>query len=118
MAFHKHSGPVDRQNFVKPSTVMNSPTRFLGVLPRLVPLHSQLFTARPLALISAVALVIPLSGPAQSDNFDSYSSATQLGAAGWILSSLNPALVSTTFPAVGSGKGLRIQANPVPGQAP
>jgi hypothetical protein len=51
---------------------------------------------------------------AQSDNFDSYSSTAQLTAAGWILSSLNPALVTTTFPAVGAGKGLRIQAIPVP----
>ncbi len=49
---------------------------------------------------------------AQSDNFDSYSSTAQLTAAGWFLSSLNPALVNTSFPAVGAGKGLRIQANP------
>ena len=58
-----------------------------------------------------------LAGPGQRavellDNFDSYSSTAQLTAAGWILSSLNPALVTTTFPAVGAGKGLRIQANP------
>jgi hypothetical protein len=55
---------------------------------------------------------------AQSDNFDSYSSTAQLTAAGWILSSLNPALVNTTFPAVGAGKGLRIRANPFPPDAP
>jgi hypothetical protein len=54
----------------------------------------------------------------QSDNFDSYSSATDLTAAGWILSAIDPSLVTTTFPAVGTGKGLRIQANPVPTQAP
>ncbi|MCL4786268.1 MAG: hypothetical protein KJ070_05655 [Verrucomicrobia bacterium] len=59
-----------------------------------------------------------LPAGAQSDNFDSYSSTAQMTAAGWILSSLNPALVSTTFPAVGSGKGLRIVANPVPNTAP
>ncbi|HZR15823.1 MAG TPA: hypothetical protein VFE51_00730 [Verrucomicrobiae bacterium] len=55
---------------------------------------------------------------AQSDNFDSYSSTSDLQKAGWILSSLNPALVNTTLPPDASGKGLRIQANPVPGQAP
>lgn len=55
---------------------------------------------------------------AQSDNFDSYSTTAQMTAAGWILSSLNPALVSTTFPTVGAGKGVRVQANPVPGTAP
>ena len=55
---------------------------------------------------------------AQSDNFDSYSSTAQLTAAGWILSSLNPALVNTTFPTVGAGKGLRIQAFPFPPDAP
>jgi hypothetical protein len=60
----------------------------------------------------------PCSAKAQSDNFDSYSSTAQLTAAGWVLSSLNPALVTTTFPAVGTGKGLRIQANPVPNTAP
>ncbi|MCX8091204.1 MAG: hypothetical protein N3I86_09805 [Verrucomicrobiae bacterium] len=53
-----------------------------------------------------------------SDNFDSYSNTTQFRAAGWILSAINPALVTTTFPAVGSGKGVRLQANPVPGAAP
>ncbi len=53
-----------------------------------------------------------------SDNFDSYSSAADMTAAGWILSSLNPALVTTTFPAVGSGKGLRLQAIPFPPDAP
>jgi hypothetical protein len=55
---------------------------------------------------------------AQSDNFDSYSNTDQLTAGGWILSELGP-FVTTTFPAVGSGKGLRIQAVPyAPGGAP
>ena len=52
-----------------------------------------------------------LPATAQSDNFDSYSTTDQLTAGGWILSELGP-LVTTTFPAVGSGKGLRIQAIP------
>jgi len=56
---------------------------------------------------------------AQSDNFDSYSSTAQLIAAGWFLSSLNPALVSTAFPTVAPGnKGLQIQAFPFPPDAP
>lgn len=71
-----------------------------------------------LALASLLFLGLPSRGVAQSDNFDSYSGPTDLSAAGWILSSLDPSLVTTTFPAVGAGKGLRIQANPVPGQAP
>jgi len=71
------------------------------------------------ALLAAFSLIAsPCLVQAQSDNFDSYSSTAQLQAAGWILSSLNPALVTTTFPPVGTGKGLRIQANPVPGAAP
>src|SRR5438874_10022417 len=71
---------------------------------------------RRLALI--VLFAIPLAGSAQSDNFDAYSSSGQLSAAGWIHSALDPSLVTTTFPRTESGKGLRIQANPVPGQAP
>jgi hypothetical protein len=70
-------------------------------------------TAAAMALLTC-----PYRADAQSDNFDSYSTPAQMQAAGWILSSLNPALVTTTFPAVGSGKGLRIQANPVPSTAP
>ncbi|MBE0542855.1 MAG: hypothetical protein IH623_16000 [Verrucomicrobia bacterium] len=54
-----------------------------------------------------------------NDNFDSYSSAADMTAAGWILSSLNPGLVTTTFPAVGTGKGLRLEAIPnAPASAP
>jgi hypothetical protein len=53
-----------------------------------------------------------------NENFDSYSSAADMTAAGWILSSLNPALVTTTFPAVGTGKGLRLEAIPFPPSAP
>ena len=60
----------------------------------------------------------PLPAAAQSDNFDSYSTTAQLTAAGWILSELGP-FTTTTFPAVGSGKGLRIQAIPyAPASAP
>jgi hypothetical protein len=73
-----------------------------------------------LSVLISVALAAAAGMPAQAqtDNFNSYSSAAQLSAAGWILMSLNPALVSTTFPAVGAGKGLRLQANPVPNAAP
>src|SRR5579864_624005 len=79
------------------------------------------FAARTLSGFVAgfLVLVAPqFRGYGQSDNFDSYSSPAGLAAAGWILSSIDPSLVTTTFPAVGTGKGLRIQANPVPGQAP
>jgi hypothetical protein len=69
--------------------------------------------------LKIVMMLLPhLIAQAQSDDFDSYSNAADLTAAGWILSSLNPALVTTTFPTVSAGKGLRIQANPVAGQAP
>jgi hypothetical protein len=60
----------------------------------------------------------PLPAAAQSDNFDSYSTTAQLTAAGWILSELGP-FTTTTFPTIGSGKGLRIQAIPfAPASAP
>lgn len=56
---------------------------------------------------------------AQSDNFDSYSTEADMKAAGWFLSTINGLpLSTTTFPAVGGGKGVRLQANPVPGAAP
>ncbi len=71
-----------------------------------------------LALGLGSALLVPGAAVAQSDNFDAYSSPADLTAGGWILAALNPALVTTTFPAVGTGKGLRIEANPVPGAAP
>ncbi|HEV8542345.1 MAG TPA: hypothetical protein VGR78_08135 [Verrucomicrobiae bacterium] len=70
-----------------------------------------------LALLVLV-LAAPVRVIGQSDNFDSYSNTSQFTAAGWKLSALSPALVTTTFPAIGNGKGLRIQANPVPGSAP
>lgn len=72
----------------------------------------------PAALAALLLIGGPSRAPAQSDNFDNYSSAADMAGAGWILSALDPSLVTTTFPAVGAGKGLRIQANPVPGQAP
>jgi len=70
--------------------------------------------ARSLAFVAG----LELCACAQSDNFDSYSSPADLRAAGWILSALDPSLVTTTFPTTGTGKGLRVQANPVPSQAP
>ncbi len=64
------------------------------------------------ALAAAFCLLgSQLPATAQSDDFDSYSTTDQLTAGGWILSELGP-FVTTTFPAVGSGKGLRIQAIP------
>src|SRR5215472_12294470 len=78
------------------------------------PLQDLLTPLLSLFLILATGLL----AKAQSDNLDSYSSAAQLMAAGWFELDLNPALVSTTFPPVGNGLGLRIQANPFPGTAP
>ncbi len=60
----------------------------------------------------------PTVAGAQTDNFDTYSSIANFTAGGWVLSELGTGLTRTTFPAVGTGKGLRIQANPVPGTAP
>jgi hypothetical protein len=68
---------------------------------------------RRFAAITALALGMASPIFAQSDNFDSGS----LNAA-WKQANFNPALVQTSFPATGTGKGLRIRANPVPGQAP
>src|SRR4051812_32882075 len=62
---------------------------------------------------TACVLAIAPSVLAQSDNFDSGT----LDPA-WKQANFSPALVQTSFPAVGSGKGFRIRANPVPGQAP
>lgn len=71
------------------------------------------------AFAAALAiLAIPSVTRAQSDNFDSYSTAADMKAAGWFLSELAPGLTTTTFPAVGNGKGARFQANPFPGAAP
>lgn len=76
---------------------------------------------RPIALFAAASVFCSATTHSQqvfSDNFDSYSSVADLTAAGWKLSALNAALVTTTFPAFEGGKALRIQANPVPGTAP
>ena len=69
------------------------------------------------ALAAAAFGLLGSQVPAQaySDNFNSYSSAADMTAAGWINSSLNPALVTSSFPTVAPGnKALRMQANPVP----
>ena len=50
---------------------------------------------------------------AQSDNFDS----GVLDPA-WKQANFIPAVMQTAFPTVGTGKGFRIRANPVPSQAP
>jgi len=53
------------------------------------------------------ALALPVSVGAQSDNFDSGTLSSS-----WQLYDLDPGLASFTFPTVGTGKGLRIQALP------
>src|SRR5688572_18531849 len=94
----------------------NSSKTSVGGLPRRW--KSFCFKSSSLCVLSVLLVGGPAPAIAQSDNFDSYTTTAQLTGAGWILSSLNPALVTTTFPAVGAGKGLRIQANPVPNAAP
>ncbi len=94
----------------------NSSTNPSGHRPHIRKLFC--FKSRRLCVLSVLFLGGSAAAIAQSDNFDSYTSTSEMTAAGWILSSLNPALVTTTFPAVGSGKGLRVQANPVPSTAP
>src|SRR5881394_1668952 len=54
---------------------------------------------------------LPLQLNAQSDNFDS-------GSLSGAWTKYQFFGQSYTFPAVGNGKGLRIQANPAPGSAP
>jgi len=67
------------------------------------------------AMLGAVLMLAGMQEPAfaQSDNFDSGT----LSAA-WTKYHFNAGLVAYTFPTVGSGKGLRFQANPFPNQAP
>ncbi len=74
----------------------------------------------PAAFSTALAalITVPTFVQAQTDNFDSYVTSADFTAAGWVLSQMTNALVTTTFPATGTGKGLRLQANPVPGRAP
>ena len=69
-----------------------------------------------LATLSALfilAFAAPLGLRAQSDNFDSGTLSS-----GWTKYYANPALAAFSFPTVGNGKGLRIQANPVPNTVP
>jgi len=56
--------------------------------------------------------------PVIQDNFDSYATVSDMTAAGWRLSALDPALVTTTFPTFEQGRALRLRANPVPNAAP
>jgi hypothetical protein len=60
-----------------------------------------------------VFCLAPITGKAQSDNFDSGT----LDPA-WKRSHFNPALVNLSFPDADAGKAMRIQASPVPDAAP
>ena len=79
-----------------------------NITKRLIISHSQVSTH---LIFLAVILALPLGIRAQTDNFDSGSLSSA-----WTKSEFFPQ--SYTFPSVGSGKGLRIQANPVPSTAP
>lgn len=61
------------------------------------------------AMLALSLLALPKTFSQVTDNFDSGS----MGA-GWTLTSLNPALVSTTFVDSAGGKAVRLQANPFP----
>lgn len=60
-----------------------------------------------------LSFIFTPASSAQSDNFDSGS----LDPA-WRRAHFNPALVNLSFPDIGTGKALRVRANPVPDQAP
>jgi hypothetical protein len=61
------------------------------------------------AMLALSLLALPKTFAQVTDNFDSGS----MGA-GWNLTSLNPALVSTTFVDSNGGKAVRLRANPFP----
>ena len=58
---------------------------------------------------SILILASPPNARGQSDNFDSGALSPA-----WTVYAADPSLVSLTFPTVGTGLGLRIQANPYP----
>jgi hypothetical protein len=71
-------------------------------------------TSNSIAAAFAIAAIASIPAAlAQSDNFDS-----GVVDPAWKQANFNPALVKTSFPAVGNGKGFRVQASPVPGAAP
>ncbi|HLP76668.1 MAG TPA: hypothetical protein VK327_07065, partial [Candidatus Paceibacterota bacterium] len=78
----------------------------------------QLYQRAAISLVLAGFLTAPTFVQAQTDNFDSYVTVGGLTAGGWVLSQMAPGFVTTTFPVVGSGKGLRIQSEPVAAVAP
>jgi len=55
---------------------------------------------------------------AETDDFDNYSTTANFTAAGWVLSQMPNAVVTTTFSAAGAGKAIRVQSKPVLGEAP
>ena len=63
-------------------------------------------------------LAAPAIARAQIDTFDNYATVASFTNVGWVLSQIAPGLVTTTFPAVGAGKGLRLQVTPLAGEAP
>lgn len=79
---------------------------------------SHLFRPAALSAMLVSSLTVPTVIWAQTDNFNSYTTLSGFTTAGWVLSQMAGASVTTTFPAVGNGKGLRFQAKPVAGQAP
>lgn len=65
--------------------------------------------------LAAFALLVsaPTTAKAQSDNFDSGTLSPS-----WTVLAADPSLYNLSFPTVGTGKGLRVQASPYPGAVP
>ncbi len=103
---------------MKNSTPKLHPSR---VVPELTLPHLRKTSKSLFGRFTALAVALSLLGagmsaravPAIIDNFDGYANSATFVANGWILLSLNPGLVATTFPAFGAGKSIRLQANPV-----
>lgn len=71
---------------------------------------------RRVASCALLALPFLASSEVEAQIVDNYDSGAM--AAGWTLTSLNPALVQTSFVDANGGKAVRLQANPFPPQAP
>lgn len=80
-------------------------------------IRQKTLSMKLLALLAACLTACPVL-QAETDDFNSYTSAANFTAAGWNLSKMPSAVVTTTFPAAGAGKALRVQTGPVSGQAP
>lgn len=77
--------------------------------------NSCLIRQMALAALLSASLAVPFRASAETDTFDNYTDFASFTNAGWVLSQIGP--VATTFPEVGTGKGLRLQALPLADRA-